>query len=252
MNTYPLDYDNLRDFISKGKNKVSRPLANNTTVRTNGVDVIVKYHATDIAIFKPDGAIILNTGGWRTSTTKTRLSELAPRGFIVYQERGVWYLTDARKGWRDATRYFYADGITIHADGTVTGEGENPNADRAQVKAIQKYARGYIAALLHGEVPPPSGGDCWYCAMRTSDNKPLGEASTDTSHLDSHIAESYYVPSLIARAVEVYPVSIMANSALYAIWYDASQRFDFGDSILAEQGYKSLVKYLKAQYGLAR
>lgn len=53
----------------------------------------VRLHATDVAVFEPDGTLILNSGGWRTRTTQRRINAaLSYGGFRVRSFRGEWWL----------------------------------------------------------------------------------------------------------------------------------------------------------------
>jgi hypothetical protein len=60
-------------------------------------------------------------------------------------------------------------------------------------RRIAKFAKDLAAAL---PLPAPSGGDCWHCCMF-----PDEPGKCDGSHLESHLAESYFVPSLALRAL---------------------------------------------------
>jgi hypothetical protein len=54
----------------------------------------IKYHNTDVVSFN-DKEIILNTGGWRTKTTKLRMNQASNQfalGYTVYQKNGTWYV----------------------------------------------------------------------------------------------------------------------------------------------------------------
>ena len=55
----------------------------------------VYYHDTVILKKSNDGNVVLNTGGWNTTTTKRRMnqaSELYDLGFSVYQRDHEWYV----------------------------------------------------------------------------------------------------------------------------------------------------------------
>lgn len=55
----------------------------------------VSYHNTDVVKWD-DKQIILNTGGWNTNTTKTRMNQAANQfdlGYQVYQKDFAWYVT---------------------------------------------------------------------------------------------------------------------------------------------------------------
>lgn len=52
----------------------------------------LRLHATDILTWKPDGKIILNSGGFRTRTTKERLNAFLPDNIRIYQKKYQWYV----------------------------------------------------------------------------------------------------------------------------------------------------------------
>lgn len=63
-----------------------------TTVRYENGATIVRYHQTDILKFNED-KIILNTGGWNTTTTKKRLNQASAQfglNYHVYQKNYDW------------------------------------------------------------------------------------------------------------------------------------------------------------------
>lgn len=75
-------------------------------------EVVVRYHATDILIAHPDGNVVLNSGGWRTATTKKKINQYLFAAHI-YQAAGVWYLV----GSNHTAEFF--DGITLRIDNEV-------------------------------------------------------------------------------------------------------------------------------------
>jgi hypothetical protein len=65
-----------------------------TYVRSDGNAIIVRYHYTDVVKFTPK-TITLNTGGWETSTTKTRMNQASRQyglGYTVYQKDYDWFV----------------------------------------------------------------------------------------------------------------------------------------------------------------
>jgi hypothetical protein len=65
-----------------------------TTIKVddNGYTCIT-YHSTDVVKFN-SRHIILNTGGWSTLTTKTRMNQAANQfrlGYCVYQRNFNWF-----------------------------------------------------------------------------------------------------------------------------------------------------------------
>ncbi len=103
----PTTYTEARAMLN-GRN--SRKIANNTTLVDQGEGVIgLRLHSTVVVVFDDSGHIILNTGGYRTTTTKDRLNRVArAHGWSVYAERFDWYVSAP-----DGTRSEFEDGFTI-------------------------------------------------------------------------------------------------------------------------------------------
>lgn len=239
-----------KQAIMQGVEAVASKVIDSNTVeytRANG-DRVIRLHHTDIVTVKANGDIVLDSGGWRTPTTKDRMNDA--RGlhpWWVYQSAKIWYLTNGDK----SKSYVFIDGITIHADGTVTGAGPDPKKLGILDKKILAYVKGYMAALDAGKVPAPSNGDCWYCLMRTvEDNKPLGESFKSVDHIESHFKEKYYVPSLVTRAIEVFPVPQAAKWYLGGLW-GGGEEMTWRKDIAVRQIGTSLWRYLRRQFGLA-
>jgi hypothetical protein len=230
-----IGYADADSFLTGGRNKDDRPISDigksqairNTRVVRRGRDIAIRYHETDIITIHPDGSRTLDTGGWLTVSTKTRLNAyLGVEHLHVGSDRGAWYLyRDEPTGewtrfeahpewdyehrrWNKVCRYF--DGITIAADGTILNPRSEVKEER-QYKAehkmglrIDRYIEGYFAAMEKGKVELPGNGDCWYCGMHVTDGKDKGKAWGEVSHsdhLDVHMKERYYVPSLLWNAV---------------------------------------------------
>ncbi len=65
-----------------------------TTVSTEGGWTRVVYHQTTVVKWNAE-KIILDTGGWKTVTTKTRMNQAANQydlGFLVYQKDFNWFV----------------------------------------------------------------------------------------------------------------------------------------------------------------
>ena len=59
-----------------------------------GLKTAVRYHDTNIVAFTPS-AVVLNSGGWRTATTKRRMNEVSDHyglRFHIYQEDFKWWV----------------------------------------------------------------------------------------------------------------------------------------------------------------
>lgn len=246
-------YDDAVRFLG---NKSDRLAGHNTRVirRDDGV-IYVRYHESPVVEFYPRELVdsgpvtVLNACGWRTYTTKERLNAFCPEGFYVYQERGNWYL--AKHGKRS---YVFQDGITIDRYGNVYNAGDDAAEDHTKqvIKQIKAYVDGYIKALLSGNVPAPSGGDCWYCLMVTDSGQSLGDATHNVDHLDNHFEESYYVPSMLVNAVKQYPMSLFAKSTIGKIWESGAGDVSKWEQDILSRDVKSvLTRYLKHEFGIA-
>lgn len=228
----------------------SRIVGNNTVeyCRVNG-DKVLRLHLTDIITWKSNGDIVLSSGGWRTVTTKARLNEFLPNWAYVWQENSIWFLHNKQF---DKILPF-EDGITMHADGTMSGHGVHVDRLKALGKDIKAYVKGYMEAMFAGDVPTPSGGDCWDCALVDKDGRSLGDVSRAEGHIISHFAEKYYVPSLLQRAIAEIPVSQVAIQVIGFLWkVHDKELHPFYDGIVRRQLASSLQRYLQRQLGLAR
>lgn len=182
------------DAVEKLGSRDTRKIGNNTYLeRRDDETIAIRLHATDVVTFT-SGTITLNSGGWRTVTTKARLNYALP----VYSEKGTWYVG----GYPDhENRVVYYDGISFADDGSLLGETvADPTAEAAAMKKrISAYAALCVKTLAAG-MPQPSSGDCWFCLMRTEDGVTLGDTG-DHEHLLAHLDENYVVPSLLVNAV---------------------------------------------------
>ncbi len=67
-----------------------KKVANNTYLerRLNG-DIEVVLHYTAVVVAHSDGTFTLNSGGWRSVTTKERINRFSPAR--VWQQNWTWY-----------------------------------------------------------------------------------------------------------------------------------------------------------------
>lgn len=99
-----------------------------TQVRKEGLNVSVQYHRTVVASMaqkhlNAPRVVTLNSGGWQTATTKTRINQFSNEfcngRFRVTQEKGDWYvyLFDAAYSANgELMRVPFADGLTFPID----------------------------------------------------------------------------------------------------------------------------------------
>lgn len=87
---------------------------NNTTIEISGDKTIARLHSTAIVTLHPK-AVELNSGGWRTATTRTRMNQVSNEwrlGYGVYQRKGEWFVSYRSEGRpQNALKFF--DGISV-------------------------------------------------------------------------------------------------------------------------------------------
>lgn len=224
-----MNYTEL-DSKLQGRNKESRKIANNTYLIRRGNSIAVKLHNTDVVTFNQNGSIVLNSGGWHTPTTKSRINQFI--GNRLSQVNGVWYINGCR----------FADNMAINPDGTLSGcEKDNPKTDKKLKAKVKAYAK-----LCADSIPlePPSGGDCWHCHMVTESKQTLGDV-TKSDHIDSHMEESYIVPSLVYNALK----EAGNTDFILALVFNNPDKFQM--DIARERVYKSVYKYILKRKGYA-
>jgi hypothetical protein len=103
----PTTYTEALDTLA---GRDSRRIANNTTLVDLGDGAIgLRLHSTAVVTFRPDGSLVLNTGGWHTTTTKDRLNRvLRASGYGIFAKRFDWYVSAP-----DGSTFAYEDGWTI-------------------------------------------------------------------------------------------------------------------------------------------
>lgn len=74
-------------------NRSQRKIGNNTYayIQHDG-SVAIELHGTKVVVLYPNGLVKLNSGGWRTHTTKKRINQYSP--VRIYQEKYQWYLAN--------------------------------------------------------------------------------------------------------------------------------------------------------------
>lgn len=179
-------------------NRESKKLGNNTYLhRVDADTVAVRLHQTDVVTYKKNGHIILNSGGWKTATTKDRINTYSP--FRIYQEKGLWSVSG--NGFETMP---FVDMIDFgqKSDGTYFTKTAVKKKTDAEIRLLKLIDR-YIKAMKKlDELPIPNTGDCWYCLLHsTKDGKPFGEVVKDTEHLIKHLEETYIHGSLIVNAL---------------------------------------------------
>ena len=188
----------------------SRKVARNTVQYwlADGTECI-KYHDTVVVSKAPNGVITLNSGGFRSVTTKARFWEYGK--VPIDQKNGIWYMPDGSA---------YYDGIQIVIDPAQPGRefcrdgryrivSEVRQSDDKKVRDMKKRITAYTMLITKTNLPKPEAGDCWFCSMKghksgapsTTPDKPLVDLVRGKDHLLSHLEEGYVVGSLIVNAM---------------------------------------------------
>lgn len=155
-------YAQAAAVFETAKNKANgKPLASSTRLydrhwNADGVVLdafAVQYHDTDVVTYFRDGRVRLDTGGWLTMSTRSRLDEFMPAGHRIISKEGRWFLVTP------SATYAYRDGITFDLYGTVTGFEEPAvvaEQDAAN-KALDKRLAGYIAKITSESIANAEG-----------------------------------------------------------------------------------------------
>jgi len=176
-----------------------KKIARNTIKLTypNGTEII-RYWDTDVVTKNPDKSIILNSGGFMTKTTKTRIEENTK--IRIVQRNNIWYIV--RRNIHqypenkdlDTLPLFY-DGIIISDTGDILS-GKKILPDKT-IKQFKKDVDKLCKMVTKDHIPLPDAGDCIICRVDIASKK----ASYD--HLLSHVKEGYMHGSLIWLCLEL-------------------------------------------------
>jgi hypothetical protein len=247
----PKDWADAQEILAGGRNPNTRKVANNTYVERRGEDFAVRLHNTDVVTFKADCRIVLDSGGWQTVTTKDRINASLNHDWALRSEKGVWRVERRGHGGYQTVALF-KDGVTLYPDGRVEG-GDPADAEagvQRRKRKVLAYIKGYADAFVKGEVKAPTAGDCWYCSMRTEDGKTMGDhVGATESHLQAHVDEKYYVPSLLANAIEENPGSVSQFSRGYIGETWAGRQPETWGDIAQRDIKRALKKYLYKRFG---
>lgn len=202
------------DEILTGRCKQRRKIGNNTWLERRAPDEItVRLHDTDVVVYRSDGAISLNTGGWFTVTTKARINEFSPFG--VSSNRGEWSVTIRNPAYtNDYTDWpppepYWIDTVPFRdhmtwLNGSWTGI---PTPDQLDIdRAARKKLHADIKKFVDGITPERiiqawenTAGDCLLCRAEWA--REMGMSGSD-DHLAMHVEEDYFHASLMHLAVK--------------------------------------------------
>jgi len=238
MNTYA----QLNEKLT-GRNINGRKIANNTYAERRGDAIAIRLHSTDILTFNANGSVAVNTGGWKTVTTKARLNDYLPNGFRIYQTKGIWYWYQYNGQFHTLGQFTDGDKISLNGKLEIQAKPSDESKALKFRKRVNKYAQRCADALPLSE---PGNGDCLYCHFVTDDGKALGDSFKDTSHLESHMNEGYVVPSLVFHAMKDkgWTTDKIPMAAAFG-------HADFMLDLAKREVKSSVARYIFKRYGMA-
>ena len=82
-----MTYQTISKVFKRGSTK---KLAHRTYAVKDGDLILLKYWNTAVLTFHPDGRVVVNSGGFRTKTTKRRINDHL-EGRSIYQKKFDWF-----------------------------------------------------------------------------------------------------------------------------------------------------------------
>lgn len=190
----------IKNTFSPEQKQAWKPkiIERNTFSFTRGKDKVIRLHKTDIVTFKPNGKMVLNSGGWRTKTTMARISnELKDNNYGIWADKGIWYVCDYIKQRTVA----YYDNMVL-PDCFMDKNAAKSLRARIKEEKLRKDIKKFVNLITPDNLPISNAGDCWLCSLRDAKSITLGQHTTDTNHLLEHIKEGYMHGSLIMNALK--------------------------------------------------
>ena len=90
-----MTYAEVLALVHGKTNRQERKIGNNTYAEIeHDKSISVRLHGTDVVRFYANGLVKLNSGGWRTHTTKQRINKYSP--VRIFQKNFEWFLSDGR------------------------------------------------------------------------------------------------------------------------------------------------------------
>jgi len=139
--------------------------------------LVTRQHNTDI-VKEHKGKYTLDTGGWRTRTTKDRFNRYTP--YNVYSDKGIWYVSQGDR------KCPYYDGMVLPGAFTQHNLDKIVTRQKKLTKAINKFC---LLVDTVEALPMPDAGDCLLCRFQQPDC------------LQEHMREGYLHGTLLVNAM---------------------------------------------------
>ncbi len=244
-------------LVSLMNGRTDKKLGNNTWgYMAPGGLLEITLHKTVILRATPNGSLKLDSGGYKTVTTKDRLNEYLPAWYQIYQAGGVWHLVHFLTTYHyggEMEDFVFADGMVINAGfAEVHGAADQGEVQRLELlgQRINAYAKQYAAAMVRGKVHPAIAGECVACLFPE-------QHQGQTRHLEEHIQDNLFVPAILKNAMEYKGnmLSPVAREFLHTVWYGEGHVPTQGElgytGVIAEKQVAAVLKaYLRKELGL--
>lgn len=102
----PKDYQQANNILGmKTKHVIKNKRA--TYLQRNEDSIALVYHNTPVVTYHKDNSIKLNSGGYRSLTTKARMNSALGNRAYVFQKNHKWYLA------ANGMNYSFVDGVIV-------------------------------------------------------------------------------------------------------------------------------------------
>jgi hypothetical protein len=82
------DYHSCKNLLDRARNDY-KAIGNNTFIRYDEhMDIVVRYHSSDIVMLLKNGDVVITLAGWPTTTTKYRINQFIGKRKVYTIRRG--------------------------------------------------------------------------------------------------------------------------------------------------------------------
>lgn len=112
----PTSYEEAR-ALTQGRADRTIGYATRVVRSSYNGDIYLYHHHTAIVCYHSGGSVSINTGGWRSSTTKARINAaLRGSGWALVSERGQWWWHRWSKEPGQSRMFEFEDGDRVYLD----------------------------------------------------------------------------------------------------------------------------------------
>lgn len=139
-----LTHEKAKSLFDGCRNKSrGHKIAHKTYIQMRRMSCVIRLHETDIVLIRPDNTYRINSGGFRTTTTRRRMNHVLP--CVINQKNSLWSIGDS----------FFEDGMLVGHDGAIIGES-TPLSEAVEIKRkVDRYCNKFISLVLEMCVTEP-------------------------------------------------------------------------------------------------